>query len=120
MVLLESVDQIATPSLNDITLSWDPLGIGETSEPNPQVSELLPIAPNPSNGSPMIRFGLPEPAFVGICIFDLSGRLISEVSGDEYSLGYHEVRLTDLNSGIYFCRMISGEFTATQQFVVIE
>ena len=107
-------------SCNEITISWNLLGINETAGPIPQVPELLPIAPNPSNGSPLIRFGLPEPAFVGICIFDISGRLVSEVSGDEYSLGYHEVQLKDLNSGIYFCRMISGDFIATQHFVVIE
>ncbi len=119
-ILLETITNISTPTLNDITISWNLLGINETAGPIPQVPELLPIAPNPSAGSPMIRFGLPEPAFVGICIFDLSGRLVSEVSGDEYSPGYHEVLLADLNSGIYFCRMITGDFTATLRFIVVE
>jgi len=34
--------------------------------------------------------------------------------------GYHQVQLDELAPGIYFCKMIAGEFTATQRFVVIE
>ena len=119
-VLLETVNSAATPSLHDITLTWDPLGIGETAEPNPGGIELLPIAPNPSSGSPTIRFGLHEPAYVDISIFDLSGRLVSENHGNEYSPGYHEFLLVDLSPGTYFCKMTSEDFTASERFVVIE
>ena len=119
-VLLETVNLETTPSLHDVTLSWDPLGIGETSEPIPTSTTLLPISPNPVKGTPVIRFGLPEPASVEISIFDLSGRLVSEIHGDEYSPGFHNVLLGDFSPGIYFCRMISGDFTATQRFVVIK
>ena len=118
--ILQSSIPSATPVLNDITITWDPLGIGETTEPIPPVIALLPIAPNPVTGSPVIRFGLPEPASVHLSIFDLSGRFISEIPGDEYSPGYHDVLLEYLSPGVYFCRMISGDFTATQRFVVID
>jgi hypothetical protein len=46
--------------------------------------------------------------------------MVSEIHGDEYSPGFHDVLLGELTPGIYFCRMISGDFTATQRFVVIE
>jgi len=68
----------------------------------------------------VIRFGLHEPALVDIVVFDLTGRLVSDVHGDEYSGGYHDVLIDDLSPGIYFCRMVAGEFMATQRFVVIE
>jgi len=110
----------ATPIINDVTVSWNPVSIGDTTEPISPVIALLPIAPNPVAGSPVIRFGLPEPASVDISIFDLSGRLISMINGEEYSPGYHDVLLGELSPGIYFCRMISGDFKATQRFVVIE
>ena len=115
--ILKTSDPSGTPILNDITITWDPMGI-ESGE-NPEVISLLPFAPNPA-AAPVVRFGLPEPAPVEISIFDLSGRLVSEVHGDEYSGGYHDVLLGDLSPGIYFCRMDSGEFTAMQRFVVIE
>ena len=120
-VLLETVNpETTTPSLYDITISWDPLGIEDTGLPIPSIIAMLPITPNPVTGSPVIRFGLPESASIDISIFDLSGRLVSEIRGDEYSPGYHDVLLGDFSPGIYFCRMISGDFTATQSFMVIK
>jgi len=99
--ILETSDADTTPTLNDVTITWDPVSIGDTTEPIPPGIALLPIAPNPIAGSPVIRFGLPEPASVDISIFDLSGRLISEIHGDDYSPGYHDVVLRDLSPGVY-------------------
>ena len=118
-VILETLNPDSTPTLNDVTISWNPLGIEETAEPIPQGTEMLPIAPNPSS-TPAVRFGLSETASVKISIFDLSGRLISEIPGNNYTKGYHDVMIVDLSPGIYFCRMISGDFTAMRRFVVIE
>lgn len=118
-VLMETDDPYSTPpTLHDLTLSWDPYGI----EGDPYTSEysLLGVIPNPTCGVVSICFGIPELALVRLSIFDLTGRLISENNGDEYSPGFHEVLLGDLSPGIYFCRMISGVFAATQSFVVIE
>jgi hypothetical protein len=117
---LESDDPEFTPTLHDVTLNWDPVSIEDSTEPIPPGIALLPIAPNPVAGSPVIRFGLPEPASVDISIFDLSGRLVNEIHGEEHSPGYHDVLLGDLSPGVYFCRMTSGGFAATQHFVVIE
>jgi len=119
-VILETSDPDTTPVLFDLTLTWDPVSIGDTTEPIPPAIALLPIAPNPTAGSPIIRFGLPEPASVDISIFDLSGRRISEIHGNDYSPGYHDALVGDLSPGVYFCRMISGDFSAMQRFVVIE
>ena len=116
-VILKTSNPNITPVLFDLMLTWDPMGI-EGGE-DPAVLALLPFSPNPSS-SPAVRFGLPEPASVELSVFDLSGRLVSENHGEEYSAGYHDVLLEDLSPGIYFCRMISGDFTATQRFVVIE
>jgi len=116
-VILETSNPNITPVLFDLMLSWDPMGI-EGGE-NPAVLALLPFSPNPSS-SPAVRFGLPEPASVELSVFDLSGRLVRENHGEEYSAGYHDVLLEDLSPGIYFCRMVSGDFTATQRFVVID
>jgi hypothetical protein len=118
--ILETSSADLTPSLNDVTISWDILGIEDPAEPVPSETELLPIAPNPSCGLPIIRFGLPETASVELFVFDLSGRLVSEIHGDEYSPGFHDILLGELTPGIYFCRMISGDFAAVQRFVIIK
>ncbi len=116
-VILETSDPDTTPVLFDLTLSWDPMGIEDGEDP--AVLALLPFSPNPAS-APVVNFSLPEPASVELSVFDLSGRQVSLVNKGDYSSGYHNVLLGDLSPGIYFCRMISGDFTATQRFVVIE
>ena len=115
---METDDPDLTPTLHDLTLNWDPYGI----EGDTYISEhsLIGAIPNPTCGAVSIRFGLPETSQVRLSVFDLTGRLVSEIHGDEYSMGFHDVLLGNFTPGIYFCRMISGDFTTTQQFVVIE
>ena len=116
--ILETSNPDTTPTLNDVTITWDPLGIpGDTG---PESFGLLPFYPNPTRSAPSVRFGLPEATSVELFIFDVSGRLVEQISTEEYAPGYHDIYLDELSPGIYFCRMISGDFTETQRFVVIE
>jgi hypothetical protein len=115
-VILSSIDSGSIPSLDEVAVSWDPMGI-EGGE-NPVVPVLLPVAPNPSS-SPIVRFGIPEPGPAGISVFDLTGRLVLDEVTD-YQAGFHEMALDGLSAGIYFCRMTSGDFSASERFVVIE
>jgi hypothetical protein len=118
MVILETSNPDLTPVLYDVTLTWNPVGIsGE--EGGPHSFEVLPFYPNPSASAPTVRFGVPEPASVSVSIFDLSGRLVSGIEG-EYPAGYQSLQIEGLLPGIYFCRMTSGDFEATQRFVVVE
>lgn len=119
-VILSTANPDTAPIFNDVTISWNLLGIGETAELITPETGLLPISPNPVTGSPIIRFGLFESASVELIVFDLLGRLVSEIHGDDYSPGFHEVLLGALSPGIYFCKMISEDFIATQRFVVIK
>lgn len=99
-------------------ITWDPQGV----RVEPQATEYLLFGaePNPAYGSVSIGFAVPEMSPVEISIYDLTGRLAVVSAQDEYVAGYHQVQLEELAPGIYFCRMVSGEFTATQRFVVIE
>ena len=117
-VTMETDDPNSTPALHDITLNWDPYGIEDG--PNTLEYSLLGVIPNPTCGAVRIHFELPEYSLVRLSVLDLSGRIVSEICGDEYSTGFHDVLLGDFTPGIYFCRMISGDFSATQRFVVIE
>ncbi|MBN2586414.1 MAG: T9SS type A sorting domain-containing protein [Candidatus Fermentibacteraceae bacterium] len=117
--ILETTESCTTPILLDVTLNWDFVGVGDNIEPISPGIALLPVLPNPSHVT-RIRFSLPEVLDVSISIFDLSGRLVHTVVESAYPAGQHDLILDELFPGIYFCRMISGEFAATQRFVVIE
>lgn len=81
---------------------------------------LYPAFPNPSYGLTTIGFAIPYASGIELSVFDITGRLIKKIPGEEFSPGYHDVPLGEFSPGIYFCRMISGDFTATERFVVIE
>jgi len=114
--ILQTSDTSFTPVLDDITVTWNPSGVEETEGYS---LGLLPFTPNPSS-SPQVKFYLPEAVCVRFSIYNLSGRLVIGVSEAEYPAGFGMLILSELNPGIYFCRMNSGDFTTTRQFVVIE
>jgi hypothetical protein len=78
-----------------------------------------PIYPNPSLGIANVRFNVPSDASVELSVYDLSGRIVIEKSG-EYAAGSNIIHLNGLSTGVYVCRMTSGGFGATRRFVVIE
>ena len=116
--ILNTTDSTITPSLDDITFTWSPLGV--EGDVKPEIFELLPVYPNPTTGLPVMQFTMPEPAAVSLTVFDLSGRLVFEKTEEEYNTGFHSVTLNDLSPGVYFCRVISDDQEDMQQFVVIE
>ena len=118
MVILKTSNPDATPTLYDVMLTWDPLGI--SGDTGPFSFELLPFYPNPACSAPSVRLGLPEASSIELSIFDVSGRLVEQISTEEYPAGYYSILIDELSPGIYFCRMVSGDFTATQCFVVVE
>jgi len=55
---------------------------------------------------------------VELMLYDLAGRVISEYS-QEFAAGTHSVYFNNLAEGIYFCTMRAGDFTATEQVVIL-
>jgi hypothetical protein len=117
-VILTTTDSTVSPTLDDVTFSWNSLGI--EAGMNLQKVEILPVSPNPSNSSPLLVFTVPEPTTLSISVFDLSGRLIFELEQSQYDTGCHSVRLNDLSTGIFFCSIKADVSEDMQRFVVIE
>jgi hypothetical protein len=114
-ILLTSNPDIA-PVLNEVSISWDPLGVGGS----PPLSEtsLIGALPNPSRDVARIGFVVAEPATVDLEVFDLTGRLLEKVSHD-FPAGQGEVLIPDLPAGVYLVRMVTGDFFETERFAVI-
>ncbi|MCD4708719.1 MAG: T9SS type A sorting domain-containing protein [Candidatus Sabulitectum sp.] len=81
---------------------------------------LMKITPNPSTISVQIQFSLPWPAEVQLSVFDISGRIVSIPASGQYGCGLHAVTIDDLQPGIYFARIESGDFSSTINFVLID
>ncbi|MBZ0268366.1 T9SS type A sorting domain-containing protein, partial [bacterium] len=82
--------------------------------------------PNPFSGATSIGFDLPEPSFVRLSIYDVSGRLVRTLANETLPAGRHVRRwLGDSRAenvampGVYFVRLEAGRHTAVRKIVQI-
>jgi hypothetical protein len=78
--------------------------------------------PNPFNSSTTISFIVPDKGSVKIVIYDLLGNEVRTVLNDVKEAGKYSVTVdaSTLSSGVYFYRMVSGDFSETRKMVLIK
>ena len=87
-----------------------------------------PVVPNPSRAAVRIRYGLPQAREVTIEIMDVLGRRVAVVQDRVRGrAGYHAVLWDGLDtggrlvrSGIYFCRLSSGDGVLTKRIARLD
>lgn len=77
--------------------------------------------PNPFNPSTNIEYTLPNAANVKIEVFNITGQKIKTLINRYENAGLHSVKFdaADLPSGIYFYRLISGQFENTKKMILL-
>jgi len=97
-----------------------PLNIIDNLIPTEYV--LMAAYPNPFNPITNITYSLPEYTNVQIVIFDLTGKQIASLINEFQSPGYHSINCNADNhpSGMYFVKMIAGEYVNTQKLMLIK
>ncbi len=82
----------------------------------------LSAFPNPFNPSTTITFDLPQTQPVTLTVFDLLGRKVAALLNGPQTAGTHTVRFDGaaLPSGLYFARLASGQFTASQKLLLLK
>lgn len=115
---LEDVD------INGIKTEHGPIFINVNS---PKDFELSQNYPNPFNPETRIKYQLPNAERVVIKIYDVLGREVRTLVDDQREAGYHEV-LWDgrdnfgikVSSGIFYYRIIAGEFHQTKKMLLLK
>ena len=110
----------ANPNLEDVTITWNSVSIGEETSGTVPVYALFWPAENPVHSTGFIGFSIPDMNHVSLELFDLTGRKIAVVLDSEVSSGVHQTVLPMLQPGVYFVRMVSGEFISVKRFMVVE
>ena len=105
-----------TPVLEDITVSWDPLGIHGTS-PETGLSVSGP-SPNPAPGVVDLRVMLDEPGHLELGIYDLSGRLAA-ADGGTFPAGESTFTVGGLSPGIYFVIIRTEDLKWSGRFTIV-
>lgn len=78
--------------------------------------------PNPFNPSTFIGFRLPVSGSVTVAVCDVMGREVAVLADRLFSAGSHrlEWNASGFESGVYFCRIRSGEYTAVRKMVLMK
>jgi len=78
--------------------------------------------PNPFNPSTEIHFGLPKNDFVRIDIYNSIGQLVSTITNEFKTAGFHTVLFdgSKLASGVYIYKINAGNFTETKKMLLIK
>jgi predicted CXXCH cytochrome family protein len=84
--------------------------------------------PNPFNPSTSIVFSVPKTSNVSINIYDATGRLVNVLVNGNYSPGNYQVSwngTTELDtrmapSGVYFYRIVAGDYVASKKMVLMK
>ena len=88
----------------------------------PTEYELHANYPNPFNPTTRIDYSLPFDSKVSLQIFDILGREMITLVDENQRAGYYTIdfNASNLASGIYYYRMVAGDFTAIKKMVVIK
>lgn len=104
-----------------------PAEIVQNEISSPSKFYLFQNYPNPFNAITTISFTLPNSTYISLQIYDTMGRLIyklvqQDVPAGSYKFiwsGQNEAGLP-VSSGLYFCKLKAGDYTATKKLILIK
>jgi hypothetical protein len=88
----------------------------------PESFNLSAAYPNPFNPTTTLSFAIPIESEVSLSVYNLQGREVSTLIDANMDAGYHSV-VWDANSyasGVYFVKMMAGEFVNTQKLMLVK
>ena len=115
-----SIDSSAIPSSywitsTDVRSNKDQSGI-------PQGFRLFQNYPNPFNPSTNIKYNLPKEGIVSLKVYNVLGKEVKTLVYEFENAGTYNISFnaSDLPSGIYFYRLISGNFTQVKKLILLK
>jgi len=120
------VPALADTEQTDITVT-DVVGVADDEDELRSGAEYLAQnRPNPFWSSTTISYSLSAQRPVTLAVYDIRGALVRELVRGTVETGAHRViwdgrdgRGREVGSGIYFCRLETGEFTETKRMVLL-
>jgi hypothetical protein len=93
-----------------------------TSSEIPVVFSLAQNYPNPFNPVTAIKYTVPKQNLVKLVIYDIIGREVTTLVNEVKQPGNYSVSFdaSNLASGVYFYRMVAGDFTDVKKMVLIK
>ena len=98
------------------------VGIYSNNNNIPDNYKLYPNYPNPFNPTTKVKFDVPKQSYTGIIIYDVLGKQIEKAFEGNLNAGQYEFtwNASEMNSGVYFLRMIGDKFVETKRMLLIK
>lgn len=99
-----------------------PVNVKEEKGIIPERYSLSQNYPNPFNPATSIQFSLTASALTTLKVYDILGREVASLANETIEAGVHvrNFNATNLNSGLYFYTLRSGNFTETKKMMLLK
>jgi photosystem II stability/assembly factor-like uncharacterized protein len=96
--------------------------VQQVSNEIPKSFSLSQNYPNPFNPNSKIKFQIPKSSDVKLVVYDVLGREVQTLINESISPGTYEVTFdgSNLPSGVYFYRLVAGNFVETKRLVLLK
>jgi hypothetical protein len=88
----------------------------------PEKYNLYQNYPNPFNPTTNIKFDIPSSSFASLKIYDINGREVAQLVNQNLQAGKYEYSFNaaSLASGIYYFKLVSGEFSQIKKMILVK
>jgi hypothetical protein len=95
--------------------------------PTPKVFAFSGIVPNPFAKETGIKFQLPVRVYTTVTIYSLAGQAVRTLANGNMEPGYYKLSWdgkdnygTEVGTGVYFCKLEAGEFSAIRKLTLLK
>ena len=94
----------------------------EVYQSGPHKFELSSIYPNPFNPATEINFSVPTDSYVRLSVYNVQGQEVDVIHEGFQSSGAHSYtwNASDMSSGVYYARLVSGNKAKTMKAVLMK
>lgn len=102
--------------------NYDITGVAPIVNTIPKNYGLEQNYPNPFNPTTTIDFYLPNEGKINLRVYDINGRMVSKIFDGNMNAGKHSITWSgnNLSSGVYFYKLIAGDFNETRKMLLIK
>ena len=97
-----------------------PSGVDDDTNDVPRVTALEGSYPNPFSSLTTINFALAKSDDVSLTVYDIAGRRVAELVRGRLEAGWHQAPFdaSRVGSGVYFYRLVAGDYVATKKLIL--
>ena len=105
-----------------VDTAWVVVGIDQRDNQIPTEFALAQNYPNPFNPTTNIDYSVPNSGPVNLTVYDMNGRVVSELVNKTQSAGNYRVTVdgSSIASGVYFYRLTSGTQSMTKKMTLVK